>query len=432
MSDAVITTEINAEIFARFSAMFAGGTPTVDIGVLWLDPVSLGVQAPQGSADYSLATNTATNNISQSYVSVGGNVEVVVLAGLAGTFKLDVNNVPQQARGGAVVLDSLGNQVVGFTDALRTGTTEFLVTIGTVSIPGGPGTGGPGTGGPGTGGPGTGGPGTGGPGTGGPGTGGPGTGGLGSNGGTGNGNGGGNVAGNPGTTIAGVTQTASAILISALLTGFPDTSSGQTNSLGGANNGANGGSTGGSTQNSSSGSTNSGAGSSGGSEGAPTDGRSSFLDSVFDRAFLNLPDSVGGFIDLADQLMQDGQDAAQTLSERINAFLKSQKPPAPMNALPQSLQPPPETSGGVGGMETRKPGDKETGESELVVNASPTDYAGWRANEYGLTLFLASGLGYIGLRDLAGDTSDPRKKRHDIPLSSGSSHHGHAGRFYQP
>ena len=38
------------------------------------------------------------------------------------------------------------------------------------------------------------------------------------------------------------------------------------------------------------------------------------------------------------------------------------------------------------------------------------------ANEYGMTLFLASGLGYIGLRDLAGDRTDPRKKRADIPL----------------
>jgi hypothetical protein len=95
---------------------------------------------------------------------VGGNVEVIVVAGVAGTFNLDVANVPATARGGAVLLSPNGSQAVAFTDGLRAGTTQFTVTVAEATVattispisttspttststgPGNPGTGTPGT-----------------------------------------------------------------------------------------------------------------------------------------------------------------------------------------------------------------------------------------------------------------------------------------------
>jgi hypothetical protein len=106
--------------------------------------------------------------------------------------------------------------------------------------------------------------------------------------------------------------------------------------------------------------------------------------------------------------VQDGTDAAKILANRINAFLKSQKPPAPMTAPPESLRPMPEAGG--------RQGDLPAPSNEGVANAPPAEGTDRRANEYGLALFLASGLGYISLRDLAARDSAARKKRRDIPL----------------
>jgi hypothetical protein len=122
-----ITAIINAEIAARFAAVGSG----VTIGVVWLDPVSLNLAAPRENrrTEYNLKTEQVTDTLSRTYVAVGGNVEVVVLAGVSGTFKLDVSDVPLTARGGAVIFDADGRHTLAFTDAMRTGTTEFLINI---------------------------------------------------------------------------------------------------------------------------------------------------------------------------------------------------------------------------------------------------------------------------------------------------------------
>ncbi|MFI5461285.1 MAG: hypothetical protein ACHRXM_38265 [Isosphaerales bacterium] len=74
-------------------------------------------------------TNALTSNLSQTFVSVGGNVEVVVSANAAGTFNLDVGNVPGSARGGAVTLTAGGSQEFSFTAALRDGTSNFQLSL---------------------------------------------------------------------------------------------------------------------------------------------------------------------------------------------------------------------------------------------------------------------------------------------------------------
>jgi CARDB len=143
-SDAAITAAINNEIYARFLPQFeAGNLGTQTFGVIWLDPVSIGLVAPaqqpatgsnglvtpSGAVNYTAGSSTATNTVQRTYIEVGGNVEVIVLANVVGTFNLDVKNVPAQARGGSVVLSALLSQITSFTDALQGGITSFTVVI---------------------------------------------------------------------------------------------------------------------------------------------------------------------------------------------------------------------------------------------------------------------------------------------------------------
>jgi len=132
--DPTITASLNSQILARFAPTIpaAGGessSPTSYL-IVWFDPVSLDLQSSQGKGvSYSLATNALASNLSQTFVSVGGNVEVVVSANAAGTFNLDVGNVPGSARGGAVTLNFGSSQEFSFTAALREGTSSFQLSL---------------------------------------------------------------------------------------------------------------------------------------------------------------------------------------------------------------------------------------------------------------------------------------------------------------
>jgi hypothetical protein len=146
-----ITAAINNDIVARFLPAFlaaqAGGGP-VTFGIVWFDPVSINLQAPQNQqASYSPAANQALNAISQTYINVGGNIEVVVVADRSGSFQFGVGNVADTARGGAVVLAAGQVKIESFTDALRAGTKDFTLTIPPSAIGLGPGLGGGGGGG---------------------------------------------------------------------------------------------------------------------------------------------------------------------------------------------------------------------------------------------------------------------------------------------
>ena len=146
------------------------------------------------------------------------------------------------------------------------------------------------------------------------------------------------------------------------------------------------------------------------------DAHSSLIVTAIDSVFADFPDSVSGFVDLADGLVQDSENAAQVLAQRLNAFLRSHKAPAPMGT------PARKSSAAAAGQGTRREGDNGTRRvaGRRAVRSRRRPLAAqenhWRANEYGMTLFLASGLYYVGLRDLAADESDSRKKRDNIPL----------------
>jgi hypothetical protein len=144
----VETAAINNEILARFGpAIAAAAGSQTSFTIFWFDPVSFDLQSPQGQrASYNLGTNQASSTAGPTFVSVGSNVEVVVMANQAGTFKLDVGNVPELARGGALLVSDAATLVLSLTDAFRSGTTSLSLALGdTVNV--GPGTGpGPGPG----------------------------------------------------------------------------------------------------------------------------------------------------------------------------------------------------------------------------------------------------------------------------------------------
>ncbi len=121
-----VSDGINTQILDSFLPG-AGG---VSFLIIWLDPVSVRLADPQGArAVYDLQTNTLTNTLARAFIEVGGNIEVLVLPGVLGTFTLNIADVLPQARGGAVVIDSGGARSVSLTDAIRAGERQFQFTV---------------------------------------------------------------------------------------------------------------------------------------------------------------------------------------------------------------------------------------------------------------------------------------------------------------
>ena len=123
VGDSAITTAMNDEILARYLPLYSSPGPgstqqtPPSFAIMWLDPVSFDLQSSQGvSLSYNLSTNAVSNGLGSTFVSVGGNVEMIVLENAAGTFNLDVSNVPATARGGAVQLSANGFSSSEFTD----------------------------------------------------------------------------------------------------------------------------------------------------------------------------------------------------------------------------------------------------------------------------------------------------------------------------
>jgi hypothetical protein len=136
-ADSAITRAVNDQIIARYAPIYAspGSVSTAQtppsFAIIWLDPVSIDLQSPQGvNLSYNLSSNTLSNGLGSSFVSVGGNVETIVLENAAGTFNLDVANVPTMARGGVVVLSAGGFSSDEFTAQLQGGVTNFQLDLG--------------------------------------------------------------------------------------------------------------------------------------------------------------------------------------------------------------------------------------------------------------------------------------------------------------
>jgi hypothetical protein len=128
--DSAITAAVNNEILARYAPLYSATQTPPSFAIIWLDPVSIDLQSPQGvNLSYNLSTNALSNGLGSSFVSVGGNVEMIVLENAAGTFNLDVANVPSTARGGEVELTAGGFSSEELTSQLQGGETSFQLAL---------------------------------------------------------------------------------------------------------------------------------------------------------------------------------------------------------------------------------------------------------------------------------------------------------------
>jgi hypothetical protein len=122
-----ITAQLIDQVMARFApGLGPPGQRPASLLVLVLDPVSISLVDPAGKAfTYDLQTNTTVNGLARTYVEVGGNVEVVVIANPGGVLNLTVKDVPTLARGGWVYFGGLRDEMRLLTDELRSGIDTF-------------------------------------------------------------------------------------------------------------------------------------------------------------------------------------------------------------------------------------------------------------------------------------------------------------------
>jgi FG-GAP-like repeat len=138
--DPTISGTIDSQILDRFNpALGAPGTRPIGVLVIWLDPVPADLFIPgNGRLTYSIRDNSFVNTFSKGFVSVAGNVEVIVLpfapVGVE-HFTLGVDFAPPAARGGVIYFGSAGDAVLSLTAALRAGTSQFLLTVGEPAPP---------------------------------------------------------------------------------------------------------------------------------------------------------------------------------------------------------------------------------------------------------------------------------------------------------
>ncbi len=94
--------------------------------ILVFDPVSIDVVDPKGDrAVVDLKTNTVTNTQPRTFVQAGGNVEVMVLAGVSGSYVVNLSDVQATARAGAVMVQGGEANALVLTPSLRDGERSF-------------------------------------------------------------------------------------------------------------------------------------------------------------------------------------------------------------------------------------------------------------------------------------------------------------------
>jgi hypothetical protein len=137
VGDSAITTAVNDQILTRYLPLYPLTGPVStqqappSFTIIWLDPVSVSLRSSQGAnLSYDLSTNALSNGLGSSFVSVGGNVETIVLENAAGSFNLDVSNFASTARGGMVEVSADGFSSEDFTAELQGGQTGFSLALG--------------------------------------------------------------------------------------------------------------------------------------------------------------------------------------------------------------------------------------------------------------------------------------------------------------
>jgi hypothetical protein len=138
-SGSTATQQLLNQILARFGpALGPAEQRLVSLLVVFLDPASFLLDDPNGrSFSYNLQKNSVANNLPQTFVEVGGNVEVIVIPNPIGTYHMQLADVAASARGGAVFFGNLADQAAGIgsltTEAIDSGDRNFTFTFDSTS-----------------------------------------------------------------------------------------------------------------------------------------------------------------------------------------------------------------------------------------------------------------------------------------------------------
>jgi hypothetical protein len=128
-----ISAAIDSQIVARVNpALGAPDKRPIAVLVIWVDPVPVDLFGGKNQVSYNPQTNSYVSTFSSGFVSVAGNVEMVVLpftpTGVQ-NYVLGVSPTPE-ARGGVDYFGTAGDQALSLTSALRGGQTQFLLSFG--------------------------------------------------------------------------------------------------------------------------------------------------------------------------------------------------------------------------------------------------------------------------------------------------------------
>ncbi len=137
-----IPAVLDGQIIDRFDpALPAPGARSFAVLVIWLDPVPADLNdGSRGRLAFDPTAKSYQNSFADSFASVAGNVELLVLAFVPTgihNYLLSVDPAPA-ARGGVAYFGPDGNQVQNLTAALREGTTQFLLSFGELAPAPGP------------------------------------------------------------------------------------------------------------------------------------------------------------------------------------------------------------------------------------------------------------------------------------------------------
>jgi hypothetical protein len=128
-----ISAAIDSQIVARVNpALGAPDKRPIAVLVIWVDPVPVDLFGGKSQVSYNPQTNSYVSTFTSGFVSVAGNVEMVVLpftpTGVQ-NYVLGVSPTPE-ARGGVDYFGTAGDQALSLTAALRGGQTQFLLSFG--------------------------------------------------------------------------------------------------------------------------------------------------------------------------------------------------------------------------------------------------------------------------------------------------------------
>jgi hypothetical protein len=99
--------------------------------VVVLDPPPFDLLDSTGSrTTFDRESGAVSNQIRNTFVEVGGNVEIAIVGGASGSYDLAVAQVGPMARGVAVAFDAYGEHAYWITDALRSGVRRFEFRVG--------------------------------------------------------------------------------------------------------------------------------------------------------------------------------------------------------------------------------------------------------------------------------------------------------------